>query len=112
MAALWSGQKSLDMSGSTTEHSETRFLFFSALNILHVPRGWTFKEDDDIRPEGEEGWEEEVVDRRVPWEITLKQKAHLSLPHRIPYGQDHPHTDQETKDLREREGQKLEGNKD
>lgn len=58
-------------------------------------------ENNNVGPEGEEGREEEVVHRRVPGQIALKQEAHLPLPHCVTHSQDHSHTHQEAKDLTE-----------
>lgn len=67
-----------------------------------IQRDWHHcVEDDDIGPEWEEGREQEVVYRRVPGQIALKQGAHLSLPHCVTHSQDHTHTHQEAKDLTE-----------
>lgn len=56
-------------------------------------------ENNDVRPEGQEGGEEEAVNGRVPGQIALKQGAHLSLPNCVANGEDHAHTHQEAKDL-------------
>lgn len=73
---------------------------FSQLFLPYIKGDWNHSvENDDIGPEGEEGREEEVVHRRVPWEIALKKRPYFSLPHSIPNGQNYPHTDQETKNL-------------
>lgn len=67
-----------------------------------IQRDWHHGvKNDDVGPEGEEGWEQEVVYRKVPGQIALKQGAYLSLPHCVTRSQDHPHTHQEAKDLTE-----------
>lgn len=56
-------------------------------------------EDDDVGPEGEEAGEKGTVHRLVPGQVNLEARPDLVLPDGVADGQDHPHADQEPKDL-------------
>lgn len=64
-------------------------------------------EDDDVGPEGEEAREEGTVHRLIPGQVDLEACPHLMFPDGIANGQDHPHADQESKNLQRNEKQRL-----
>lgn len=49
-------------------------------------------QNNDVGPKRKEGWEQEVVHRRVPGKEALKQEAHFFLPYCVADSQDPPHT--------------------
>lgn len=82
-------------------------IFGNPKDLLHVflpdvkRNGHHCVQNNDVGPEREEGWEQEVVHRRIPGQEALKHEAHFFLPYCVTDSQDPPHAHQKAKDLKE-----------